>query len=359
MDSGYEQETIGDVTFPVVAPLGVNSLLQRIGRVGRKRPGIAYIASEVDADYAELEDDELNDRQTLAYEPIVFPLAGAPLMPLAYYACQQGWPDISTKVADLDLPSKLHQNPVRMAYLREQIATLETLGLTHNGQLTPLGESMEKWIGQADLAYAVQLQKKMEEDAPFSEIVFWLVATALSNAPITTLRAKYDFFIDYDGKHSELPHSIDVWPHNALHEDLAAFSMIATVASAFPQVLWQASPLTRSLDDDSQRVFERWCNLAGIDPRKLLHAVKAIRDTWKLFCRINGESSAYKAVFSNVKAPELPLVEWKDVQKYLPLDTVWRELRELPGSVTVRLAANDLGGFTWTDTLHGYEGLLS
>lgn len=28
MDSGYDQETIGDVSFPVVAPLGVNSLLQ-------------------------------------------------------------------------------------------------------------------------------------------------------------------------------------------------------------------------------------------------------------------------------------------------------------------------------------------
>jgi hypothetical protein len=360
MDSGYDQETIGDTTFPVVAPLGVNSLLQRVGRVGRKRPGIAYIANEVGADYAELEDEELNAKHTLVYEQITFPLATSSLMTLAYYACKQGWQDIGAQLADLNLPSKLHESPERMDYLQEQVATLVTLGLVHNNQLTPLGESMEKWIGQADIAYAVQLQKSIEEGSSPSEVIFWLVATALSNTPITTLRAKYDYFVDRDDSHGELSHGIHMWPRNTKHEDLAVFSLIVTVASAFPQTLWRSSPLTRTLDSNKQSVFGRWCNQAGVDGRKLSQAAKAIQDIWKLFGRINGETAQYKAIFGTAKTSKPSSVPWKSIRKGLPVGAVCRELCGLSGTTTLRVTSNEaVNAFTWVDTTHGYEGLLS
>jgi hypothetical protein len=272
MDSGYEQETIGDVTFPVVAPLGVNSLLQRIGRVGRKRPGIAYIANEVGADYAELDDDALNAKHTLVYEQITFPLATSSLMPLAYYACKHGWRRIEAQLTALNLPSNLHKNADRMADLREQIDTLKTLGLVHGIQLTPLGVSMEKWIGRADLAYAVQLQKCIDNGGSQSDIIFWVVATALSNTPIVTLRARDDYFIDRDGSHSELPHTFDVWSHQIQHEDVSAFMLFAEAASVYTSVLFGSTTFHSNRTD--LREFQRWCGYAGADSRKLLRAAK-------------------------------------------------------------------------------------
>jgi hypothetical protein len=358
MDSGYEQETIGDVTFPVVAPLGVNSLLQRFGRVGRKRPGIAYIANEIGADYAELDDEELNDRRTLVYEPITFPLASSPLMPLAYYACKQRWHDIGAKVAELNLPSRLHQNADRMAYLQEQIATLRTLGLVHGNQLTPLGVSMEKWIGQANLAYAVQLQRCLTEDASLLDVTFWIVATALSNTPIRTLRAKYDFFIDRDGSHSELPHRVDVWSHRVHHEDMSAIMLIANSATQHPNVLFSSATLQPS--DSDMFVFRQWCGHSGVDVRKLLQAAKAIQETWKLFGRINGDSTRYRALFGNARSARLGSLPWQELRSDFPRSKSWEQLYGLSGTVTIQIAASsNAGSYNWTDAAHGRKGLLS
>lgn len=358
MDSGYEQETIGDTTFPVTAPLGVNSLLQRIGRVGRKRPGIAYIANEVGADYAELDDDELNAKQTLVYEPITFPLAASSLMPLAYYVCKQGWQDIDARLVDLNLPSKLHESADRIVYLREQVAMLETLGLAHNNQLTPLGESMEKWIGQADLAYATQLQKCSEEGVNLPDIIFWIVATALSNTPLVTLRAKDDYFVDRDGSHSELPHSIDLWSHWIHHEDVAAFMLFAKAASSHPVVLFGNSAF-RS-DSIDMLEFEKWCGQTGVDARKLLQATKAVQETWKLFSRINGKTDWYRAAFGDVKSAMLGMMPWRMLRNTFPQSSTWTHLYAMPGNTSVHVTVSETtGGYVWTDTVHGREGLLS
>lgn len=358
MDSGYEQETVGNNTFPVIAPLGVNSLLQRIGRVGRKRPGIAYIANEISADYAELDDEELNSRQSLAYEPIKFPLADSPLTPLAYYACKQGWQDIDAKIADLNLPSKLHANPDRMEYLHEQIANLEKLGLTYNHQLTPLGESMEKWIGQTDLAYAVTLQKCFEEGASLSDVIFWIVATALSETPIVTLRAKYDYFIDRDGSHDELPHSLDVWSHSIQHEDVSAFVLFAEAASTFPQTLWRTTKIAKAIEESEAQTFESWCILAGIDSRKLLQTGKAVRETWRLFSKVNGKSTQYRVMFGDPGATDIGTIPWQTLRNTFPASNSRAQLYELPGNVSVQLKASDIPGkYKWKE--HDHEGIVS
>ena len=358
MDSGYGQETVGDTTFPVVGPLGVNSLLQRIGRVGRKRPGIAYIANEVGAVYAELDDAELNDPHTLVYEPISFPLATSSLMPLAYYACKQGWRDVATQVAKLSLPSKLDEDPERMACLEEQVAMLVTLGLVHGSQLTPLGESMERWIGQADLAYAVQLQKCLEEGASLSDVLFWVVTTALSNTPLITLRARDDFFVDRDDSHSALPHSIDVWSHWIHHEDVSAFMLFAAAASSNPISLFGNS--TSHIDSSDLLEIEKWCVQAGVEARKLLQAAKMVQETWKLFGRINGDSDHYRALFGGVKSAKLGAMPWRFLRDTFPQSDSWERLYDMPGTVGIHVTVSEAtGGYAWSDTAGVHEGLLS
>ncbi|HYG83964.1 MAG TPA: helicase-related protein [Verrucomicrobiae bacterium] len=357
MDSGYEQETVGDVTFPVVAPLGVNSLRQRIGRVGRRRPGIAFITNEVGAFYAELDDEELNDKQTLPYEPIRFPLAASPLMPLAYYACQQGWRDIDAEIRALALPSRLADNSERMAYLHEQFANLEALGLTEDYVLTPLGISMEKWVGRVDLAYAVQLQKSLTEDAKVSDVMFWVVATALSNSPAAALRTPHDYFVDYEGKHEAIAHIDDVWSHWANHEDVSVFKMFATAASYEPDTLFKDGWFEPDSDDLFD--FRVWCNSVGVDIRKLRKAAKAVEDTWQLLWETNGESSLLRNLFESEKAPKLLYLPWRQLLKAFPESGLWSSLYTMPGSVTVRLVFDeDTGFYTWIDTVNGRSGTI-
>lgn len=273
MDCGYDQETIGDYTFPVVAPLGVNSLLQRIGRVGRRRPGIAYIANEVGADYADLEDNQLNG-VALQYEPIRFPLSTAPLLPLAYFACTQDWDDLGRWLAGLGLPSRLQENPERMQYLYEQTDLLVQLGLADEDlRLTPFGEHMEQWIGRADLAYAVKLQQRFEESCDLPELMFWVVAAALSNVSLGTLRASHDYFVDYYGGHVGIAHSVELW-QGYEHEDIALFGVFAVLAVIAPGFVF----VDESLYEPDDAKSYRFCNSMGIDSHRLQKAGKAIGD---------------------------------------------------------------------------------
>lgn len=345
MDCGYDQETIGDVTFPVVAPLGVNSLLQRIGRVGRRRPGIAYITNEVGADYAEMEDWELNSGKALRYEPIHFPMNGSPLLPLAYFACGQEWTGLDDWVASLDLPSRLHENIERMKYMDKQVDLLVELGLVDQEyRYTSLGERMERWVGQADLAYAVQLQKRFEEGCDLPELMFWIVTTALSNTPIVMLKARNDFFIDFNEEHVSIPHRIAVWG-NYWYEDIAIFNAIALAASMSPRQLLGNVQIDE-LDEDS---FYRWSNHAGIDSRKLLKAGKAIADLWRLFCRINSKTARFKELFGGQKLPDIARFPWAQCVRRLDVNGMQYVFARIPGIVPLHLGANEIEGFYWYD----------
>jgi len=358
MDSGYSQETMGDTTFPVVAPLGVNSLLQRIGRVGRRRPGIAYIAQEVGAFYTELEDNELNAPGALAYEAISFPLANAPLMPLAYYACTQEWEDVDTWVANLALPSNLHENADRMAYLGEQFDTLQQLGLTdEHDRLTPLGESMERWIGRVDLAYAVQLQRRFEEGCDLHELMFWIVAAALSDTPLTSLRQQYGYFLDYSGSDRSITYPLEVWRGN-WHEDVAAFTVVAIVTAMAPKFLFEDN--AKDVIDESNILV--WCNMIGLDSRNLLKAGKAITNLWQLFCKINRTSPEFAAVFGAKKAPALAALPWLAAAKAVKADhAAHHQLMAMPGviALSITLDRDNPGYFAWYDAATSRMGSMT
>jgi len=352
MDSGYDQETIGDVTFPIIAALGVNSLLQRIGRVGRRRPGIAYVSYEIGAEYSEYEDAELNSNK-LRCEPIHFPMSNAPLTSLAYHACTEKWESLDQWVESLGLPSRLHENPDRMRFLQEQIEMLERLGLVADGSLTPLGERMEQWIGRADLAYSVQLQRRFEQGCDLPELMFWIVTTALSNTPLVALRARHDYFVDYDGGHAAIAHEVDLWS-GSWHEDIASFKVIARLASMSPRSVFDGKKVA-SWDSVE---LERWCNMAGIDSRKLVNAGSVVNDTWKLFCRANRNSASFQQLFAGPQ-PSLATLPWATLITQLPTRDLHCDLMTIPGAAEVTMNPNEMGGFNWRDNLCGHEGMFS
>ena len=72
MDSGFDDSAETGKLGRVA--LGTNALIQRFGRVGRVRPGIAYITREVGAPYSDLDDAALNASDALTPQPIVFPM---------------------------------------------------------------------------------------------------------------------------------------------------------------------------------------------------------------------------------------------------------------------------------------------
>jgi hypothetical protein len=355
MDAGYDQETIGDVSFPVVAPLGVNSLLQRIGRVGRRRPGIAYISNEVGADYSSLEDAQLNGGSGLAYEPIRYPLRSAPLMPLVYYAVQHDWTDLDRWLTELKLPSQIQQDQDRMEFFHEQLEKLELLGITSNRQLTQLGTLMSEWIGRADIAYATQLQKRFLEGASREEVIFWIVATALSNTSASSLKAQYGYFVDYDGSHKDIANRLDLWS-GTTHEDVALFRAIAEISDLAPRYFWEAA--ARSDINDSS--FYKWSNWVGIDARKFIKAGQAVIDTFKLFIKVNGTSTEFEQLFGKVKTIDTSKINWTDVYNKLPMEAIQKQLAGLAGSTQISLTLNEaISAFEWKDERHGHVGVIA
>lgn len=354
MDSGYDQETVGDVTFPVVAPLGVNSLLQRIGRVGRRRPGIAYISNEVDAEYASLEDVHLNGR-ALAYEPIRYPLTSAPLMSLAYQALNQSEGSAEKWLRELGLPSRIHENEERMEYFREQITRLHDLGLAEDNRLTDLGVFMRQWIGRADISYVTQLQRRFMEGASYEELLFWVVSTALSSTPLSTLRASHGYFVDPNGKHTEVANRINLWS-DSINEDMALFQAIVGISQVAPRYFWDS----RDSSELGILTLSKWCNWSGLDGRKFLKTAKAVRDIFDLFEKINGESESYKTVFGKRFSKRLATVDWQGALGALSERWMIEELSQLNGVSTIQVHYNEeLDAFTWHDSDHGYNGVIS
>jgi hypothetical protein len=353
MDSGYDQETIGDVSFPVVAPLGVNSLLQRIGRVGRRRPGIAYISNEVGADYSSLEDEKLNGH-ALTYEPIRYPLRSAPLMSLAYYAVQQEWDSVDDWLAELNLPSRIQDDPDRMEFFHEQLIKLEQLGISHEGILTEIGRQMEQWIGRADIAYATHLQKRYSEGASRDEVLFWIVAVALSNTSVSSLKTQYGYFVDYNNSHEEVANRIDIWS-GAHHEDVALFHALAQVSLVAPGYLWKKAGRTAL----TTSTFNKWCNWAGLDARKFIKAAQAIYDTIMLFTKVNGQSPEYAKKFGN-ELKHVASIDWMGAYKALFIHSLETQLVALTGTTRITLTSGDDPMIVeWNDGEHGHGGMLS
>lgn len=342
MDSGYQNETIGDVTFPVEAPLGVNSLLQRFGRTGRKRPGIAYNSCEVDADYSGFDDVEFNNPNVLKYEPLHYPMTSAPLMALAYYACGQEWEYLEDWVADLQLPSRIEDDAERMQHLTSQIDILEELGMVEDTHLTDFGVRMKRWVGQADLAYATQLQCRFEDGCELPELMFWVVATALSNVPLVTLRENNGYFVDFEHNRNNAPHVIHLW-QNCQHEDIAIFKALCLATYALPDSLFAENAGNWDYSD-----AERWCIATGVKRRAIFATGKSVANTWKLFCKINAQTTEFAALVDKYDPNNLNSLPWASFLRNLPEQDIYDQLLQLLSVEDVQISGGYNGQFDWS-----------
>lgn len=190
MDSGFESEVVDGMLLPRLGSLGVNALKQRVGRVGRKRPGIGYITREVGADYTSLSDKELNTTG-LEYEVIKPPYAKAPLTKLAVLSLQQNTSNPQQWLANLGLPSEPEQH--RLDEFMGQRKWLQSLGIANRkGQLTNFGKYCIQWIGLTEnIEYAVFLQDTLARNSKPQEIFFYLILVALSQHDFAELIESY------------------------------------------------------------------------------------------------------------------------------------------------------------------------
>jgi hypothetical protein len=197
MDSGFG--AVDDASMRLTRePLGTNALIQRIGRVGRVRPGIAYITREIGAPYSNLSDKELNDPQALEPEKIQFPLKEGDMTWVAYHALEQGWcrkegkKDILSRILrELPLPSTKARAlskkedsirwATRMNDALNKLIKLDVIGegdidwksmtpeeeqrrwLSLPMKLTDTGKLMEYWIGRMDLRAAMAAHEEYAE----------------------------------------------------------------------------------------------------------------------------------------------------------------------------------------------------
>ena len=194
MDSGFENEDVGGLLLPHEVPLGVNALRQRIGRVGRKRGGIAFISREVGAHYADWNDERLNNGG-FQYESIRMPLATNPLSGLAFHSFAREWDDPVAELAGLNLPSKIHLDSKRINAFFAERKRLTELGIAQGRALTGIGKWCRGWLGMGHLPYAYELQQSLA-DQSLEQVCFWLVMVALSDTGLSDLLPMGGAFIN-------------------------------------------------------------------------------------------------------------------------------------------------------------------
>ncbi len=192
MGSAFENIVVADEVLPRLAPLNVNSLYQRVGRVGRVRSGIGYITNEQDAFFSTYSDAELNS-EGMKNEPIKLPFKTASLEPLALYSFEQKWEDPELELSRLNLPSRVHLSRARVEEFLAQRRRLTEMGLTDRTGLSERGQMCQPWIGMTDVGYAAGLEEALLErnDHKFG---FFLVLAALFRTGLKDVQERHSDF---------------------------------------------------------------------------------------------------------------------------------------------------------------------
>lgn len=206
MDSGFGEREACSLKH---APLGTNSLIQRLGRVGRLRPGIAYITQEIGAPYTELDDADLNHPDALTPEPICFPMGSGSLVWLAYETLSRKWKDeeLSNKLkTEIRLATPIEESAERMAELIKERNTLKQIGAAGETGVTKEGKILERWIGRMNPACALGAHQALREgealgvlQALCEGLVFEYPLEAICNAETVRENGKSDdwFYLSF------------------------------------------------------------------------------------------------------------------------------------------------------------------
>ncbi|MGL4758555.1 MAG: helicase-related protein, partial [Patescibacteria group bacterium] len=139
-----DQELFNDERELVLKPLKVNSLYQRLGRVGRKGVGIGLITNDGGSYYSKLDDNELN---TLTNEPICFPCSKGAIDFLAINTLYLGWKDedLVSSLIQWNSPSQAHLNTDTVNSIITKRKELIQTGLSSkNDRLSKLGKTVHQ-----------------------------------------------------------------------------------------------------------------------------------------------------------------------------------------------------------------------
>lgn len=339
MNSGFREQCFDGQVVSGKTVLGINALMQRVGRVGRIYPGIAYIFKEVESGYAKLDDVALNNGG-LVNEPIRFPLAYGPLTTLALYLiaheAKNGDVDILQKMS---FPSRCFEGLIEVeeeAYhgdeaerevnrfpdlLAEQ-ARLFQLGIfpprpllqddvqawnEYRRNIVAQANIYERWAGEYDLAYVQQLQEAIEAEEPEREdMLFWLVATACSKTGISDLT--------YGGK---LPRTDEDWDKAPLQlyrrdELIALYELVQFTIDH------KLNP-EGSFEEQAQKLaqYDEVCQEMGFRQDKLEELVArvqaALDDYLKNHRNTKGATNGLKTIFGRTRDLNVLNMRWPDI----------------------------------------------
>lgn len=180
MDSEFDNEYTDGSQMVRKVELGINALYQRIGRAGRVRPGMAFIAKDFGAWYGEIDDATL--ARGLPEAPIKYPLAKGSFLKLALHTFRSEIPeqDLFQEIERLNLPSKIQNNPELWSRFIAERNRLRKIGIADGDRLTPAGKKTFKFVGLDDMDFAALLAYVMENNDEKSSlpIIFAVFAAA-------------------------------------------------------------------------------------------------------------------------------------------------------------------------------------
>lgn len=290
MDSGFENDVVEGIVLPRMSFLGVNALKQRIGRVGRKRPGIGFITREVGAGFTFLSDRQINTTG-LEYETIKPPYLKAPLTKLAALSFLRNASDPQSWLASLSLPSKPHER--RIDEFMSERQRLVSLGIaTEGGGLTFFGRYSSQWIGITDsIEYASCLQKALESNASDEEVFFYLVLVALSQHDFAELVQKYGQ-VDIDDNEVFSLGSF-TWSKSKLGEVevsrksdiITLYNLVSYFSNKYSYLLY--GDLTEYEVQFAIGMLREEARTMGLDGLQIKRFLDAINNTLKFFQKIN------------------------------------------------------------------------
>lgn len=365
MDSGYEQVTVGDVALPEITPLPVNSMLQRIGRVGRKFPGIGYITNEVGAYYSDYSDEELNS--TLQYEPIKLPLQKGSLTLVAQYSFKEGWEDPIEGLRKLDLPSGIHKMPERVEEFLKQRQRLLDLGVAVDNQLTPEGRRCERWLeGGVDLGYAIEIQEALARGDK-EDVLFYLVAAALSSVTLSVLCDREAGIVSedlpqhFEGKCEKRYRKgvvlrnkeIELSPQS---EVIALYNVVCYFTNKYANLFYEGKSMLGFVKQKCRAALISDCAAFGFEPERVEGFLDGFTSILKIFCDTNANRDEFTAMFGSVKRLNLAdltfasLSEW-DTQRFM------KEVEKLPNRTKITVTQEE-DKYTWKEAEGNRQGVI-
>lgn len=320
-DSGFSAASFGSSVVTELGPLGVNSLIQRVGRVGRTRPGIAYITLDAGAAYSDLPDTQLNASGKLIPQPIKLPMRHGRLTQLAYHSLAMGWPEaeVYEHLRLLRLPSGIEDLPERRGRLRAERELLRGMGIAKGDGLTSDGEYCERWIGRADLAYACKAQGALTaKNAEW--IGFWLIAAALHETTLDRIMEKDSnlsrLMQKSDEKHQsslKRPASIELtfdgWELLVSRE--SEIATLYALGSHFVETFgWMTESTGRRDIVRSQTEFSRHCEKLGLIPHEVLGIFARLDEMFAIFHEANRHRPEYRSLFGSDRPIGPQAIPW-------------------------------------------------